>query len=167
MTSNMQFTDRASKALADAQELAQQYAHSQLMPVHLAVALLEPPPDLSKDQQNVGHESHTSSSLFKQVIERAHGDPQLLTRALNKALVRQPSQDPPPESISISPSFAKVLRDANDLSKVQKDSFIAIDHLIQCLVKDSVIQRALAESNIPNVKMIDTCCFNSNKDVIS
>ncbi|KAF2148494.1 heat shock protein Hsp98/Hsp104/ClpA [Myriangium duriaei CBS 260.36] len=156
MTSGMQFTDRASQALADAQDLASQYAHSQLQPVHLAVSLLDPPPDQSKDQQNVGHASHTSSPLFKQVIERAHGDPQLLSRALNKALVRQPSQDPPPENISLSPAFSKVLRAANDLSKTQKDSYIAIDHLIQCLVQDPSIQRCLADSNIPNTKMIDS-----------
>ncbi|GAB7344147.1 hypothetical protein MBLNU457_2042t1 [Dothideomycetes sp. NU457] len=159
MTSNMQFTDRASQALADAQDLASQYSHSQLQPLHLAVSLLDPPPDLSKDQQNNNaHASHASSSspLFKQVVERAHGDTQLLTRALNKALVRLPSQDPPPEQISVSPAISKVLRAANDLSKTQKDSYIAIDHLIQCLVQDSTIQRCLAEANIPNTKLIDS-----------
>ncbi|TKX19386.1 heat shock protein hsp98 [Elsinoe australis] len=156
MTSGMQFTDRASQALADAQDLAQQYAHSQLQPVHLAVSLLDPPPDQSKDQQAKTHDSHTSSPLFKQIIERAHGDAQLLSRALNKSLVRLPSQDPPPEQISVSPQFSKVLRAANELSKTQKDSYVAIDHLIQCMVQDSTIQRCLAESNIPNTKMIDS-----------
>lgn len=159
MTANMQFTDRASQALADAQDLAQQYSHSQLQPLHLAVSLLDPPPDQSKDQQtNHAHTSHAAASapLFKQVIERAHGDPQLLLRALNKSLVRLPSQDPPPEQISVSPAFSKVLRSANDLSKTQKDSFIAIDHLIQCLVQDSTIARCLADSNIPNTKLIDS-----------
>ncbi|PNS18497.1 ATP-dependent chaperone ClpB [Sphaceloma murrayae] len=156
MASGMQFTDRASQALADAQDLAQQYAHSQLQPVHLAVSLLDPPPDQSKDQQAKTHDSHTSSPLFKQIIERAHGDPQLLSRALNKSLVRLPSQDPPPEQISVSPQFSKILRAANELSKTQKDSFVAIDHLIQCMVQDPTIQRCLAESNIPNTKMIDS-----------
>ena len=69
MSSGMQFTDKASAALADAQDLAQQYAHSQLLPIHLGVALLDPSPDESKDQQNDhSHKSHASSSasLFKQ-----------------------------------------------------------------------------------------------------
>ncbi|KAF4550597.1 Heat shock protein hsp98 [Elsinoe fawcettii] len=156
MAAGMQFTDRASQALADAQDLAQQYAHSQLQPVHLAVSLLDPPPDQSKDQQAKTHESHASSPLFKQIIERAHGDAQQLSRALNKSLVRLPSQDPPPEQISISPQFSKILRAANELSKTQKDSYVAIDHLIQCMVQDSTIQRCLAESNVPNTKMIDS-----------
>ena len=154
----MQFTDKASAALADAQDLAQQYAHSQLLPIHLGVALLDPSPDESKDQQNDhSHKSHASSSasLFKQVVERAHGDTQLLDRAMKKALVRTPSQDPPPEHVSVSPAFSKVLRTANDLSKTQKDSYIAVDHLIQCLVQDTSIQRCLADANVPNTKLID------------
>src|ERR1700761_8230741 len=107
-----QFTDRAAKALGDAANLAEQYAHTQILPVHLAVALFDPSPDESKDQQqtaNASH-SHTSAPLFKQVVERAHGDPQLMDRALKKALVRLPSQDPPPEHVTMSPSLAKVIR---------------------------------------------------------
>jgi len=158
MASGYQFTDKATQALSDAQDIAQQHAHSQLLPIHLAVALIDPLPDQSKDQQNnSAHGSHAASSapLFKQVVERAHGDPQILERALNRVLVRTPSQDPPPESVSVSPSFSKVLRSASELSKTQKDSYIAVDHLIQCLVQDSAIQKCLAEANVPNPKLID------------
>lgn len=158
MASGMNFTDRAQKALADAHELAQQYSHSQILPLHLAVALLDPPIDESKDQQQAMNASHTagSSPLFRQVVDRAHGDPQALDRAMKKALVRLPSQDPPPEHVSISPQFSKVLRNANELSKTQKDSYIAIDHLIQCLSQDPSIERCLADANVPNTKLIDS-----------
>ena len=158
MTSGLQFTDRAQKALGDAHALAEQYSHSQILPVHLAVSLLDPPPDESKDQQQTVNASHASTSapLFRQVIERAHGDAQLLDRAMKKALVRLPSQDPPPEHVSISPQFSKVLRSASELQKTQKDSYIAIDHLITALAQDSTIQRCLAEANIPNTKLIDS-----------
>jgi ATP-dependent Clp protease ATP-binding subunit ClpB len=155
-TSNMQFTDRGKKSLEDAMALAEQYAHSQLLPIHLAVSLLDPPPDESKDQQNTGHASHAaaSQSLFRQVVERAHGDPQLFDRALKKALVRLPSQDPPPDQISMAPAFSKVLRAANELQKTQKDSYIAVDHLITALANDATIQKALADANIPNTKLL-------------
>lgn len=156
----MSFTDKATQALADAQDIATQHAHSQLLPIHLAVALIDPLPDQSKDQQNSSaHASHagSSASLFRQVVERAHGDPQMLERSLNRVLVRTPSQDPPPEAgPSVSPAFSKILRAANDLSKTQKDSYIAVDHLIQCLVQDTTIQKCLAEANVPNPKVIDT-----------
>ncbi|KAH6604238.1 heat shock 78 [Trichoderma cornu-damae] len=152
MTSRMEFTDRAQKAIEDAMSMAEQYGHSQLLPVHLAVSLLEPPVDQSKDQQNGPQQ--TTITLFRQAIERAHGDPQLLDRALKKVLVRLPSQDPPPDQVSLSPSFHAVLRKAQDLQKVQKDTFIAVDHLITALSEDAGIQAALKEGNIPKPKLI-------------
>ena len=158
MASNMNTTDRAQKALSDAHDLAMQYAHPQILPIHLAVALLNPSVDESKDQQQTFNASHGSASapLFRQVVERAHGDPQLLDRSLMKALVRLPSQEPPPEHVSMSPQFSKLLRAANDLSKVQKDSYVAVDHLIAAAAQDSIVQRCLADANIPSAKHVDT-----------
>jgi ATP-dependent Clp protease ATP-binding subunit ClpB len=155
-TGSMQFTDRGKKSLEDAMALAEQYAHSQLLPIHLAVSLLDPPPDESKDQQQTVNASHgaASTSLFRQCVERAHGDPQLFDRALKKALVRLPSQDPPPDQISMSPAFSKILRAAQEMQKTQKDSYIAVDHLITALAQDATIQKALAEANIPNTKLL-------------
>ncbi|ORY13835.1 heat shock protein-like protein [Clohesyomyces aquaticus] len=149
MTSFDSYTDRAAKALADSFELAKSYAHSQLVPIHLAVSLIDPPPD----QTNQG--INASPPMFRQVIERANGDPQLFERSLKKALVRLPSQDPPPERTSPSPAMSKVLRAAEELSRTQKDSYIAIDHLISCLVQDATVQRCLADANVPNTKQID------------
>lgn len=132
--------------------LAEQHAHPQLLPMHLAVSLLDPPPDLSKDQQNPAPGgSHT---LLRQVVERAQGDPQLLDRALKKNLVRLPSQDPPPDNVTMAPSFNTVLRKAMELQKVQKDSFIAVDHLISALAEDTSFQNCLKEANIPKPKLI-------------
>jgi ATP-dependent Clp protease ATP-binding subunit ClpB len=158
MSNQPQFTDKASRALSDAANLAEQYGHSQIMPIHLAVALYDPPADESKDQQttmNASH-SHASAPLFRQVVERAHGDPQLMDRALKKALVRLPSQDPPPEHVTMSPNLAKVIRAASDLQRTQKDTYVAMDHLITALAQDVKIQEALKEANIPNTKLIDT-----------
>ena len=156
--SGMQFTERAQKALSDAANLAEQYAHIQIMPLHLAVCLFDPPVDESKDQQQTANASQVSASLplFRQVIERAHGDVQLFDRTLKKQLVRLASQDPPPETVSLSPQLSKVLRAANELSKLQKDSYVAVDHMILALSQDSVVQRALADANVPNTKLIES-----------
>lgn len=152
----MNFTDRASKALSDAMGIAETNAHSQLLPLHLASSLLDPPPDESKDQQQTVNASHgsASQSLFRQVVERAHGDTQAFHRSLNKALVRLPSQEPAPEQISMAPSFTKVLRAAQELQKTQKDSFIAVDHLIIALSEDPTVKACLKEGNILNVKVL-------------
>ncbi|KAI6246025.1 Heat shock protein hsp98 [Erysiphe necator] len=145
-TSNMNFTDRATKAIADAMGMAETNAHSQVQPLHLALSLLDPPRDDASDS--------SSQSLFRQVIERAHGNAQAIQRALNKAVVRLPSQNPPPEQMSMAPSLIKTLRKAHELQKTQKDSFIAVDHLIIALTEDSTIQQALKEGNIINTKVI-------------
>lgn len=149
MTSVDQYTDRAAKALSDGFELAKSYAHAQLNPIHLAVSLTDPPPDPAFPDAAVGE------PLFRQVVNRANGDPQLFDRALKKALVRLPSQDPPPERTSPSPAMTKVLRAAEELSRTQKDSYIAVEHLISSIVQDATIQRCLAEANVPNTKQID------------
>ena len=52
----------------------------------------------------------------------------------------------------MAPSFTKVLRAAQDLQKTQKDSYIAVDHLILAVVQDAAVQVALKEGNMPNVK---------------
>ncbi|KAL6252637.1 Heat shock protein hsp98 [Rhinocladiella similis] len=152
-----QFTDKAAKALGDAANLCEQYAHTQILPVHLAVSLFDPPADESKDQQATVNASqqHASAPLFRQVVERAHGDVQQLDRALKKALVRLPSQDPPPDHVTMSPALAKVIRSAQELQKTQKDSYIAVDHLITALAQDQKIQDCLREANIPNTKLVD------------
>ncbi|KAI1116999.1 putative heat shock protein [Nemania sp. NC0429] len=151
MASRMEFTERAKKALEDAMTLAEQYSHSQLLPVHLAVSLLDPPLDQSKDQQN---NPTPATSLFRQVVEKAHGDPQLFDRALKKTLVRLPSQDPPPETVSMAPSFNTLLRKANEMQKTQKDTYIAVDHFINALSEDPSVANALKEANVPKPKLI-------------
>ncbi|KAI1910678.1 Heat shock protein hsp98 [Ophidiomyces ophidiicola] len=149
-----QFTDRANKAIMQAGDLAEQFSHPEILPIHLAVVLLNP---MEGDDEESANDSHKSSTaLFKQVILRAHGDPQQLDRSLQKALVRLPSQDPPPAQLAISPALSKVLRSAKELSKTQKDSYVAIDHLITAMTGDSTVKRALADANIPNVKLIDS-----------
>lgn len=151
MTSKMEFTERAKKALEDAMTLAEQFAHLQLTPLHLAVSLLDPPADESKDLQNG---AGMQTSLFRQVVERAQGDPQLFGRALKKAMVRLPSQDPPPENVTMAPAMNNILRKASDLQKTQKDTYIAVDHLIIALSEDNSIQACLKEANIPKPKLI-------------
>lgn len=151
MTSKMNFTDRANKALADAMALAEQHDHPQLLPIHLTLALLDPPPDLSKDQQNG---NNNPQSLLRQVVERSQGDAQAFQRALKKALVRLPSQNPAPERIDMSPAFTKVLKGAHELQKTQKDSFIAVDHLIIALSLDATIQALMAEGNMKSQKVV-------------
>ncbi|KAF3913194.1 hypothetical protein AA313_de0206059 [Arthrobotrys entomopaga] len=146
------YTDRALRAIQNAIELATQYSHVEIRPINLAVSLLTPPPDDSKP--GVTDAVPQGPSLFRQAVERANGDFQTLDREMKKALVRSPSQDPPPENATFSPTMSKILRKAHDLQKLQKDKFIGIDHLILAVVEDPTVQVALKAANVPNVKVL-------------
>ncbi|KAF2642127.1 heat shock protein [Massarina eburnea CBS 473.64] len=149
MTSKESYTNKGYEAVQNAFELAHDYSHIQLSPLHLAVSLFSPPPD------ETNKVDRPPDPLFRQVLERANGDTQAFDRGLKKALVRLPSQDPPPERTSPSPAMSKVLRAAEDLAKTQKDSYIAVEHLIQCVCQDRSIQQILIEANILDSKQID------------
>ncbi|TGZ78953.1 heat shock protein [Ascodesmis nigricans] len=147
----LQLTDKARQAVNFAHETAQQYSHAQVLPVHLAFALLNP----NTTETTAGAPTPSGPSLFTQVVQRANGDLQTLDRGLKKALVRLPSQEPPPDQLSFSPSLSKVLRDAQKLQKTQRDSYIAQDHLISALAQDSSISRLLNEAGIPKMDLLD------------
>ncbi|EPS41307.1 hypothetical protein H072_4842 [Dactylellina haptotyla CBS 200.50] len=146
------YTDRALRAIQHAIELAGQYSHVEIRPINLAVSLLSPPPDDSKP--GVTDAVPQGPSTFRQAVERANGDFQTLDRELKKALVRSPSQDPPPENPTFSPTMTKVFRKAHELQKLQKDKFIGVDHLIMGVVEDPTVQVALKTANVPNIKVL-------------
>jgi ATP-dependent Clp protease ATP-binding subunit ClpB len=69
-------------------------------------------------------------------------------RAVQKAIVRLPTQSPPPDETSLSSQSLKVLREAQALQKQMHDSYIAQDHLLLALLKDSTIAAILKEANL-------------------
>ena len=70
---NYDFTEKSEQTLAAAIQLAKDYAHSQVQPVHFASAMLNedtgpaPPGALPKPTSQTG-------SLFVQAIQKAGGD---------------------------------------------------------------------------------------------
>ncbi|TPX66965.1 hypothetical protein SpCBS45565_g04145 [Spizellomyces sp. 'palustris'] len=125
------FTDKTTAILNRAQELAREFGHVQLAPVHIASALFD-----------------DDDGLIRSIITKAGGDPALAERKLKSLLVRQPTQDPPPDQISFHPNTMKVLRMADDIRKKQKDTHLSIDHLILALMEQSDIMGALSEAGV-------------------
>ncbi|KAH9849740.1 P-loop containing nucleoside triphosphate hydrolase protein [Lenzites betulinus] len=140
MASSMNFTDKTQESLAAAIQLAKDYANAQVHPAHLAFILLN-------EGQGEGAPSG-SHSLFTSVIDKAGGDPTAVRRGLQKLIVRIPTQSPPPEEISLSSAAMKVLREAESLRKTMHDSYIAQDHILAALIKDSSIQPVLKEAGL-------------------
>ncbi|PCH33652.1 hypothetical protein WOLCODRAFT_141737 [Wolfiporia cocos MD-104 SS10] len=145
MASSFNFTDKTQETLAAAIQLAKDYANAQVYPVHIAFALLN---EGAGEQVPGGVNQQSGHSLFRSVIERAGGDTTTVKRSLQKLIVRMPTQQPPPDEISLSSAALKVLRDAESLRKTMHDSYIAQDHLLAALIKDSTIAPILKEANL-------------------
>jgi ATP-dependent Clp protease ATP-binding subunit ClpB len=71
-----------------------------------------------------------------------------MKRSLQKLIVRLPTQSPPPDDISLSSATSKILREAQSLQKTMHDSYIAQDHLLLALIKDSSLSPLLKEAGI-------------------
>ena len=125
------FTEKTLSIIQKAQEFAQSSSHSQVVPLHLAIALLE-------DDQ----------SFLKSVVSKCGADPQLLDRKFKSAAVKLPVQSPPPDEIAMSQKAMKVLRKADELRKKQEDHHIAVDHLLLALLEDDEILKLFTEAGI-------------------
>lgn len=71
-----------------------------------------------------------------------------MKRLLQKSIRRIPSQSPPPDETSLSAASLKVLREAQSLQKTMHDSYIAQDHILLALIKDTTIAATLKEANL-------------------
>ncbi|KAK9346244.1 P-loop containing nucleoside triphosphate hydrolase protein [Lipomyces starkeyi] len=131
---DMQLTDRVTNILQESSRIASEYNHPQLTPLHLIAAMALP-------------EADGSPPYLRVIVEKARYEWQGLERLINKHIVRIPAQTPAPDQITPSPAAAKVLQNANKVSKSQKDSFIGQDHLLLALLEDRSIQDLLKEAN--------------------
>ncbi|BGP52503.1 hypothetical protein JCM8202_000150 [Rhodotorula sphaerocarpa] len=130
-------TEAASNALQAAIALAKDNSQGVCAPAHLVSALLNP------TQTQTGQ---TQQTLLHSILNKAGVQPELVARGLAKFIVRLPSQDPPPEDVSVSPALAKVLREAEKLMKEKNDSFVAQDHLILACIQDPSIASIVKEA---------------------
>lgn len=120
------FTERAGLVINSSIDLAKSRGHVQLLPAHLAMALLE-----------------DDSKLFSNCLKRAGGDPTTANEEIQKLLQKAPTQSPPPTSIPASQSFAQILHEADNIQKKLGDSHLAVDHLIVGLCVNRDIQNAI------------------------
>ncbi|TFK41163.1 P-loop containing nucleoside triphosphate hydrolase protein [Crucibulum laeve] len=142
MASNFDFTDKTQESLAQAIQLAKDYANAQVAPAHLAFVLIN---EGSGESMPGAVPSSGGAPLFVSVISRAGGDPIEVKRGIQKLIVRLPQQSPPPEETTLSSAALKVLREAQTLQKTMHDSYIAQDHILLALLKDPSISGVLKE----------------------
>jgi ATP-dependent Clp protease ATP-binding subunit ClpB len=133
------FTEKTNELLLAAQQLAQDNSHLQLLPLHVAVVMFAEP-----------------GGLGQQVCEKVGVDPIQVNRNLNRLLVRLPQQTPPPPEVSNSSSLMSLLNAAQQIQRKQKDSHLAIDHLLLALMDVKEIADAVSQSGLTKQKVEET-----------
>lgn len=134
LMSDPNLTDRATQLLQTTIAIATEHSHSTVQPVHFLAAMTQDDPD-------------GTPSYLKTVVEHARYEFPLLERSINRHLVRLPSQDPAPPQPDLGSQAQKVLRDAQNIQKNQKDTFLGQDHIFLALLEDSSVQQILKEVN--------------------
>ena len=137
------FTDKTSELLASAQQLARDHGHLQLLPVHIASAVFEEPKGLG---QQVLARAATGTS--KAGGGDAEAVLQTVSRGLQRLLVRLPQQSPPPDEVSTSSAAIGLLNAAQGIQRKQKDSHLAVDHILLALTDVKEVMDALAQAGV-------------------
>jgi len=112
---NEQYTRKSQEALAAAQASAQSAGHPELLPAHLAIALLAEP-----------------EGVMSALLEKLDVDPRVLSAELSHTLEKLPKST---GQIAMSRGLAEVLQDATSTSKKMGDAFVSSEHLFLALTR--------------------------------
>ncbi|KAI3629817.1 hypothetical protein MIR68_011252 [Amoeboaphelidium protococcarum] len=122
-----EFTDNTQKIISKAHSLAEENGNPMIYPLHVAIAIFQ------------------DGGIGKSLLERFCIEKQVVDRTLSKALVKLPSQHPPPDNINFSHGMMSVLRKAETVKKDAGDALMAVDHLLVALYDDKQVAELLTE----------------------
>jgi len=125
-------TDATAKAIEATLGIARDNGNSVADPLHLAVALFQ-----------------GDDSIGARVCTRASNiDVNAIRKALQKQLLKKPSQTPAPLEASPSSAFSQLLQRASKAAKANKDALVAVDHLLMALFDDRETKDSLSEAGL-------------------
>ncbi|HEX5570441.1 MAG TPA: AAA family ATPase, partial [Ktedonobacterales bacterium] len=110
------YNGQAREALASAQRLAEERCHNQMEPEHLLFALMDAPP-----------------SAVRALLERQRARPNVVKRAVERALEPLPVVTGARPPLSVSPRLRATLERAQDDARALGDAEIAPEHLLLAL----------------------------------
>lgn len=129
MSSADTFTEKTNKVLSAAQQIASMNGNAQVLPAHIALALIQ-----------------DDSKLAVNVIAKAGGNSQNTVNSLLSYVKKLPTQSPAPTNVPFSESSHDVLKAAEKAQKNNGDSFIAIDHLLVGILVNREVMQAVGVS---------------------
>ncbi len=135
------FTQRSLEAITEAQTIAQNGTHPQILPIHLLSALL-----------------FQEEGLVSQVLKKVDVDVTALETEVTKALTTLPKQSG--GQLYASSEFTQVLTKAEQELKTFDDEYVSVEHLLLALIdvkgKASELLRAAGAKRDTVLKALDT-----------
>ncbi|KAJ3224914.1 hypothetical protein HK099_007634 [Clydaea vesicula] len=125
------WTDKTTETIQQALDIAREFSHLQLHPLHIVDSLFQ-----QKDQ------------LLKNILSKSGVDPVIVERKAKSNLLKLPSQQPPPEQAELSQKTLKLFNKADEIRKTQRDSHLAVDHIILALLEDADVSKIFTECGV-------------------
>jgi ATP-dependent Clp protease ATP-binding subunit ClpB len=113
-------TDATAKAIEQTMNLARDNGHATADPIHLAVTLFA-------DDDSIGARVCAKA-------ESSGTDVNTIRRALQRLLLKKPSQTPVPLEAQPSSALAQLIQRAKTTAKANGDALVALDHLLLSLI---------------------------------
>ncbi len=139
MIDPQKFTEKSRNAIQQAQEIAQNFHHSQMEPSHIATALFE-------DDDGIANRLATKMNL-----EGAE-----IAKALRRHLASLPSRVEETDNVGISKNCLKVLQKAQSNLSASEDTHVAVDTLLLALCEDKDVKDIFAKQGF-NDKTLQAC----------
>src|SRR5258708_3140133 len=116
------FTNKAQEAIIASQALAQEYAHSEIEPLHILLALMR-----------------QTDGIVPQVIAKIGTRPATLIGELEQQLSSKPQVHGSNAQIGLSRAASEVLTHAEREAKQMKDDYVSTEHILLALTGDKLI----------------------------
>ena len=135
--SNRTMTDATTKALEESLAIARDNGHATAEPIHLAAALFA-------NEDGIGArvvaktDASTRGGMSQNIV-----DVRQVRQALQRAILKKPTQSPPPHEANIGNALQKVIQRAMSAAKANGDSLVALDHLLIAIYDDKSTKDAL------------------------
>ena len=118
------YTQKSQEALLAAQQLAQNYQHQIVEPIHLLLALV---------QQQDG--------IVRAIITKVSGGTQAIQEELSNELDKRPKIQGANLEVGLSPQTAEVLAAAERYAKGMQDDYVSTEHMLLGLADSSESKR--------------------------
>ena len=121
-------TDATTKAIEACLAIARDNGHALAEPIHLAAALFAEGDSIGS---RVVAKADVGEGTSQQVV-----DVRQIRQAIQRDILKKPTQSPPPNEASIGTSLQKVIQRAMSAAKANGDSLVALDHLLVAIYDD-------------------------------